>query len=260
MSQGHPSASTEGVWWRSAPDCFTLDAPGLAHYQVDHGRMTRSDPAPGAGDDVTRLLAHGLPQAACWAQRGYLALHAAAVATTAGAVALAGPSGMGKSVLAAALARRGFPLLSDEMLPVWLDPGGVLMAQPLEAEALLWARAARQLGWDPAALERARPGLERYWAPLPLAASPQPLVGVYLLGIHNQPDVKLERLGGQARVLGVMRAAFNRVLAEAPEQRRQLLLRLAALPRAVRVARLWRPEQGWSVDEMLAALERDGAL
>ena len=77
---------------------------------------------------------------------------------------------------------------------------------------------------------------------------------MYLLGIHNQPHVRIELLRGQARALALLRPSFNRCLAETLARRRQLLLRLAALPRAVRVARLWRPEAGWSVPALLAAL------
>ena len=61
---------------------------------------------------------------------GYEALHAAAVATDDGAMAIAAPSGAGKTTLALELMRRGHPLLSDDVVPlsydddtVWAHPG-----------------------------------------------------------------------------------------------------------------------------------------
>ncbi len=48
--------------------------------------------------------------------RGYEALHASAVDSPAGAVVIAGPSGAGKTTLALELMRRGWPLLSDDVL------------------------------------------------------------------------------------------------------------------------------------------------
>jgi hypothetical protein len=250
----------EGVLWRSEPDAFTLDAPGLARFHVSQGHNLQSAPAPGAGDAEVRLLAHGLPQAAAWVQRGLLVLHAAAVSTPGGALALAGPSWAGKSVLAAALARRGAALLADEVLPVELRAGQLPLAHPCDPQVLLWRRAAEQLGYDPEALIPAREGLARYWLPpLPAMDVPQPLARLYLLGVHNQPGIKLEPLRGHARVMALMRHAFNRRLAETPARRQQTMLGLAALPRAVRVARLWRPELGWSVEALLAALDEDRA-
>ena len=129
--------------WRSEPQTFTLDAPGLASFQVKGGQLVQSVPAPGAGAAEVRLLAHGLPQAAIWVQRGYLALHAAAVSLPGGAVVLAGASGVGKSVLAAALvaafADRGAEILADEVLPLEVRDGGVLpLAHPGDGDLLLW--------------------------------------------------------------------------------------------------------------------------
>ena len=165
----------QGALWRSEPDTFMLDVPGLARVLVAGGQAPQV--LASAVIDEARLFAHGLPQAAGWVQRGFLVLHAAAVDTPAGAVAFAGVSGAGKSVLAAALAQRGAPLLADEVLPIELCDGGrPPLAHPSDTRLLLWRRAAERLGYDPAALAAARTGLERYWLPpLPAASVPRPV-------------------------------------------------------------------------------------
>ena len=249
----------EGAYWRSEPDTFTLDAPGLARVQVEQGDVLPAIPAPEAGPAEARLVARTLPQAAAWVQRGCLVLHAAGVVKPEGAIALAGHSTAGKSVLAAALAQRGHPLLADEVLAIELADGAPPLAHPSDPRVLLWRRAAERLGYDPAALTRARAGLERYWLPpLPAAAAPVPLARIYLLEVHGQPDVQVEWLRGRERVLALMRHSFNRRLAETPARRQQMLLRLAALPKRVGVARLRRPEAGWSLVAVLAALDEGG--
>lgn len=53
-------------------------------------------------------------------------LHASAIAVDGMAMALAGPSGAGKSALAAALGKRGFPLVCDDTLVI--DPSGPRLA------------------------------------------------------------------------------------------------------------------------------------
>jgi hypothetical protein len=58
--------------------------------------------------------------------RGYEALHASAVDSPSGAVAIAAPTGMGKTTLALELMRRGWPLLSDDVLALASSPTGVL--------------------------------------------------------------------------------------------------------------------------------------
>lgn len=58
--------------------------------------------------------------------RGYEALHASGVDSPLGAVAIAAPTGTGKTTLALELMGRGWPLLSDDVLTLAKAPGGVL--------------------------------------------------------------------------------------------------------------------------------------
>jgi hypothetical protein len=57
---------------------------------------------------------------------GYEALHASAVASPWGAVAILAPSGVGKTTLAVELLGRGWPLLSDDVLVLGTGAEGVL--------------------------------------------------------------------------------------------------------------------------------------
>lgn len=57
---------------------------------------------------------------------GYEALHASAVESPQGTVAILAPSGIGKTTLAAELMRRGWPLVCDDILTLGASPDGVL--------------------------------------------------------------------------------------------------------------------------------------
>lgn len=57
--------------------------------------------------------------------RGYEALHASAVESPWGVLAIAAPSGMGKSTLALVLMQRGWPLVTDDVLALTTDAEGV---------------------------------------------------------------------------------------------------------------------------------------
>ncbi|MGA2455479.1 MAG: hypothetical protein ABSG93_18380 [Solirubrobacteraceae bacterium] len=76
--------------------------------------------------------------------RGYEALHASAVESPRGAIAIAAPSGMGKTTLAFELMRRGWPLLSDDVLALASTRGGV-RAFPGTPHMNVAARPARGL-------------------------------------------------------------------------------------------------------------------
>ena len=86
-----------------------------------------------------RLLCAPSEEGICWQRvlltkvlanvsliRGYEALHASAVESPVGAVVVLAPSGTGKTALALALARGGWPLLSDDVVALERAPAGVL--------------------------------------------------------------------------------------------------------------------------------------
>jgi hypothetical protein len=70
------------------------------------------------------LLARILPSVRL--ARGYEALHASAVACSRGVVAIAGPSGTGKTTLALELMTRGMPLVCDDVLTLSIAQTAVL--------------------------------------------------------------------------------------------------------------------------------------
>lgn len=97
-----------------------------ARYLLDHssGRLLCA-PAEASSLSWQRvLLSRVLPVVAI--ARGYEALHAAAVRTAAGVVAIVGASGAGKSTLAAELVGRGHELFGDDVLVVGHNREGVV--------------------------------------------------------------------------------------------------------------------------------------
>ncbi len=81
-----------------------------------HAQMQRLDCAPtDSGQDWQRVLI-GKVIPAISVMLGYEALHAAAIDSPDGVVAIMAPSGSGKSTLAAELLSRGWPLFADDQL------------------------------------------------------------------------------------------------------------------------------------------------
>ena len=136
---------------------------------------------------------------------GYEALHAAAVRTPAGVVAIAGASGAGKSTLAAELVCRGHRLLGDDVLVfgrgeagVVAFPGGAHLSLEPGAEAGIEVEVLGELGgklWAVAAEATGEPApvaavvlLERDSGPVEvqeLAASPLALAP-FMLGLPDE--------------------------------------------------------------------------
>ena len=126
---------------------YLLRFPGLADFEVSSGgewiRYRGRPPVPRV--TLRHLLLDQVVPLAL-ARAGRLVLHASAVHLPGfGAVAFAGPAGVGKSTLAAALNRQGCALLSDDALVVG-DRRGSLWSSPAYPGLRLWDDAVLALG------------------------------------------------------------------------------------------------------------------
>ena len=97
--------------------------------------------------------------------RGALCLHASVVDINGEAVAFLAPAGGGKSTLAARLAKRGFPVLSDDALVLdWRD--GLPYALPGYPRLRLWSDSVEQLFGTSDALPLLTPNWDKRFLPL----------------------------------------------------------------------------------------------
>lgn len=189
---------------------LTIDEVG--RYLMRAGQEIVVDPAPLASERSLRLFLLGSALGVICHQRGLLPLHANAVVAAGGAVAFCGPSGIGKSTLAAFFARAGYPVLCDDVCGVSFDEAARPLAWPGLPRLKLWGEAAAAFGHDPAALERAVDGLDKYHVPLPRNGTSDsvPLRRVYLLA-RAEPGAPggITRLRGHEAVAAVMDQTYR---------------------------------------------------
>lgn len=147
--------------------------------------------------------------------RGLICLHASAIAIAGQALVIAGPSGAGKSTTAAAFARLGYPVLSDDVVAlVEEEQAGTFLVQPAYPNLRLWPDAVASLygssqalprivpthpTWDKHFLDLTAPGYQFQHQPLPLAA-------IYLLGERTAGATGpfIEPISAQAGLLALL--------------------------------------------------------
>ena len=113
--------------------------------------------------------------------RGFIALHACAVAVGDRAVAIIGPAGSGKSTTAAAFAEQGYRILAEDVVTL-RDLGEEFLVQPAYPSIRLWPSSVEALygtatalpkltpTWDKCYLDLTQDKYEFQHEPLPLAA------------------------------------------------------------------------------------------
>lgn len=98
---------------------FTYGERAFFRLDASRARLGCAPRDPSALDWQRVLLSRILPSVSV--ANGREALHASAVETPLGVVAVAAPSGMGKSTLASELVLRGWPLFADDVLVLCLE-------------------------------------------------------------------------------------------------------------------------------------------
>lgn len=265
MSWTHPAGAR---WLACARDAggYLLRFPDLADFSVDvHGREIVCHAGRGTPGETLRhlLLDQVLPLVLNL--RGRDALHATAVLTPRGACAFTGPTGAGKSTLAASFLLAGYPVLSDDCLVLGEDAGRIV-ATPAYPGLRLWGDALAALGQ---ARVRSRP-VAHYTSKLRLrhgrthrVAARYPVVRVYALvppagaSVGGEPATpRIERLSRREGLVELIASAFRLDIADRAMLARQFCF-LARVASRVPVRRLRIPHDFAALPAVRASILAD---
>jgi hypothetical protein len=144
--------------------------------------------------------------------RGVTCLHASAVAVRDRALVFVGGAGAGKSTTAAAFAKRGFAVLTDDVTALAHD-GVSFLVQPGLPRVLLWPESAEALWPSPAAMPRLVSGWEKRYLDLSqpgfrFCREPQRMGAVYVLESRRK-DATTAEFAPLAGTAGLMRLVAN---------------------------------------------------
>ena len=237
---------------------FILTVPSVARYLIVNGKRIWIEPDADSTEANVRLFLLGSALGALLLQRGLLPLHASAIQTANGAALFVGPSGRGKSTLAAALAQRGYAMLSDDVAALDVDDAGQVVAFPSMPYMRLWADAAAQLQRPTEGQRRVQPSLDKYLLPVArFCAEPLPVRAIYALHVGQSPDIRLQPVDYQQRFeilanntyraeflagLGVLQTHFRLV---------------ATVANRVPVYRMTRPNHPFLLDALVDRIEAE---
>lgn len=227
------------------------------------GRELIVDPAPGAEEKGFRFLASGMGLGLALHQRGFLPLHASAVAIDGGAVGFMGYKGMGKSTTAAALHARGYPVVTDDMLAVTFDADGdrIGAAPAFPHLKLMPESVSASFGSDPDPLPRVHPDSPKrtHQTESGFRQDYLPLRCIYILGIHKDETAaaSVQDMSQKDACLYVMSHSLILRLLNQKGASAEHLGQCAHLVRTVPVRRLIRPHDLGRLSEIVETVEAD---
>ncbi|MGP4067335.1 aldolase [Halobacillus sp. B29] len=135
-------------------------------------------------------------------QRKILPLHGSAIAIDGKAYAIVGDSGAGKSTLASAFLKKGYQLLSDDVIPVSFSGEGVPMVTPAYPQQKLWQESLDQFEMKAKDYQPIFNRETKFKIPVEdkFAAEPLPLAGVIELSKTEEGQIKFEPIQSLERL------------------------------------------------------------
>lgn len=191
---GITTPTGKGALWKTAPNLFELHVPHVARFLVRNGRDILVEPEAEATPSELRTYLLGSAFGALLQQRGFLVLHSGGFVHRAHAILICGRSGAGKSTILQGMARRGYPSMSDDLIPISLDENGRAIALSGYPHTRLCHDAAAFFKLDensPSFLTTT--GQKVVVGMSDFDPTPRPISAVFCVETHNLPELELLR-------------------------------------------------------------------
>jgi hypothetical protein len=253
-----PDQTAAGPTWQVADKQFLLRIPDIARFLLNDGREIVFAPeSEDAAADIPIFIL-GTVFGILLHQREQIVLHASAVEVNGRAILFCGASGAGKSTLAAALAQRGYPLVTDDFCTLTIDGRAAPLVHPDGRQLKLWAQAIDRLELTQNRGEPVRRSLEKFYVrPRQALAEPLALGAVYALREARPPHASgIDRPNVVDAALLLRRNAYRPLLVRRLGQRANYFHAATAIANAAGIFYLTRALDFAKMPEVIGSLER----
>jgi hypothetical protein len=181
-------AAASGPFWSIEGTRFLMSVPQIVRCLVSNGQEIAYEPEPGVDPAEALPFIAGTAFGILLHQRGSFVLRASSVSVGGHTVLFCAGPGAGKSTLAAALALRGFPVLTDDVCLVEFDESGAPFVRPEGRFVRLWGRTIRALELDARRRWPLRRAIEKYYVEAgAVGICPGPVRAIYRLSAAAGP-------------------------------------------------------------------------
>jgi hypothetical protein len=251
-------ADVFGPTWQIAGKRFLLRIPRVARFLLDSGQEIAFEAETDGDESDIPIFILGTAFGILLHQREQIVLHASAVSVNGKAILFCGPSGAGKSTLAAALAQRGYPLITDDFCAITMVGAESPVVHPDGRQLKLWAQAIEKLELAANRGARVRNRLEKFYVdPGEVHTRAIPLGTVYVLREARSPLMSgIEQPNLVDAALALRRGAYRPQLVHRMGQRAHYFRAATTIIEKAGIFYLTRPLDFAVMPEVVAWLER----
>lgn len=243
---------------------FYFKVPGAAIFCVRNGKEILVSPFEDYDLDELRLYILGTCMGAILFQRKILPLHGSALSINGKAYALIGESGAGKSTLATSLARKGYKLLTDDVIAVTLSSENQPIVTPSYPQQKLWEESLNIFGLSNTSFNPIYKREKKFTVPIKSMFCEQELqlAGVFELVKGEKHSVSIKEIHNLERLHTLLRHTYRNFLLDdfgLMEWHFQICSKFVS---KIKIFQISRPVEGSTVDEItegiLKIIEKEG--
>lgn len=246
-------------WFQADNREFLLHIQGIARYCIQDGCRITITPENGADEDEVLLFLMGSAMGALLHQRNVLVLHAGAIMVNGRGRIFLGPSGIGKSTLAAGLYKRGYPFLTDDVCAITLIDG-IITVIPGFPLLKLCTDVLDRLETERKGLKciRGPQGFEKYFLPVDhIQDTPVPLEAVYGLETAEVEKIIITRMKGVEKINLLIANTYRFEFLQGQVRLPDHFQRCADIGAKIATYRVIRPDKTFLLEELMNLLEEN---
>jgi hypothetical protein len=212
------------LWsWSNSKQCFVIKekrvlfkVPETGIFLIEDGKKIIFSPEKDADEGLIRLFILGTCMGAILMQREILPLHGSAITINGKAYAFVGESGTGKSTLAAAFMKEGFPMISDDVIAVSLTENYEPMVFPSYPQQKLWQDSLSKFEMELGNFKSLYARETKYSVPAHanFYNGKLPLGGIYELVKGEEENIKIQPIKGLERFHTLYRHTYRNLFLE----------------------------------------------
>lgn len=244
----------KGVRYQAGNNELLLHIDNVARFHISKGSEITIERHPHASDHEVLLFFMGSAIGAILHQRRLLPLHGSAIACNNKGVIFSGPSGIGKSTLAAGFHKLGYTLLADDICAIKMSAENMPVIIPGFPRLKLWEDALKKLKQSQRDLKRVRleQNFKKYFLPFEnISTTCIPVSTVFVIRTTNINDFKIEQIGGSDKFDTVLANTYRHRFLEGIGEKKHHFKLGSELVKHASVYQITRPQKGFLLEELM---------
>ena len=186
-------------------------------------------------------------------------IHGSAIVVDGYCFIITGSQGAGKSTLAAALKKKGYAILTDDIAAVAFDEKGIPWVYPSYPQQKLWRDSLESMGNDVSSFSNIYGRVDKYAVSIHdiFCETPKKLAAIYEVRKENCQVVGINKLSGIDKLLVIMNNIYRLGFVSGLDLKEETFRYSAALAKQVSISRIIRPDRLFTMEDMTILLEKD---